>query len=96
METKKASNGKRLFTADQKKQIVEEMSSLSAAEVSRKYSVNVGMLYKWRQALEDGQNTAFRSGEAPVAASELRKAKEEIKRLQRALGKKTMECDILE
>ena len=31
-----------------------------------------------------------------VPLSELKKAQEEIKRLQRALGKKTMDCDILQ
>jgi transposase len=96
METKQSKNGRRLFTIDQKKKIVEEMLTCTAAEVSRKYGVGVGMLYRWRQTMTDGQNTALRTGESPVAASELKKAQDEIKRLQRALGKKTMECDILQ
>lgn len=96
METKLSKNGRRLFTIEQKKKIVEEMASCTAAEVSRRYGIGVGMLYRWRQQMEDGQDTALRSGEAPVPASELKKAQEEIKRLQRALGKKTMECDILQ
>lgn len=96
METKLSKNGRRLFTIEQKKKIVEEMASCTAAEVSRKYGVGVGMLYRWRQQIQDGQDTALRTGESPVPASELKKAQEEIKRLQRALGKKTMECDILQ
>ncbi len=75
METKLSKNGRRLFTIEQKKKIVEEMASCTAAEVSRRYDIGVGMLYRWRQQMEDGQNTALRSGEAPVPASELKKAR---------------------
>lgn len=96
METRIGKNGKRLFTVEQKKKIVEEMATSTPAEVSRKYGIGVGMLYRWRQAMSDGQDAALRSKEKPVPASELKKAQEEIKRLQRALGKKTMECEILQ
>lgn len=96
METKRGKNGRRLFTIEQKKQIVEEMATCTPAEVSRKHGIGVGMLYRWRQSMLDGQDTALRSGESPVAARELKRAQDEIKRLQRALGKKTMECDILQ
>jgi transposase len=96
MEIKQTKSGRRLFTIDQKKKIVEEMGAYTPAEVSRKYQIGVGILYRWRQAMADGQNTALKSGEPPVAASQLKKAQDEIKRLQRALGKKTMELEILQ
>ena len=96
MKTKLGKNGRRLFTIEQKKQIVAEMATCTPAEVSRKHGIGVGMLYRWRQSVLDGQDTALRSGESPVPASELKKAQEEIKRLQRALGKKTLECEILQ
>ncbi len=72
------------------------MATSSAAEVSRKYGIGVGMLYRWRQTMADGQDTALRSGEELVPLSVLKKAQEEIKRLQRALCKKTMDCEILQ
>jgi len=96
METKTARNAKRLFSVEQKKKIVEEMATSSAAEISRKYGIGVGLLYRWRQTMADGQDTALRSGEELVPLSVLKKAQEEIKRLQRALGKKTMDCEILQ
>jgi len=96
METKTARNSKRLFSVEQKKKIVEEMATSSAAEISRKYGIGVGLLYRWRQTMADGQDTALRSGEELVPLSVLKKAQEEIKRLQRALGKKTMDCEILQ
>ena len=96
METKTPKSGRRLFSVEQKKKILEEMATSSAAEVSRKYGIGVGMLYRWRQTMADGQDTALRSGEELVPLSVLKKAQEEIKRLQRALGKKTMDCEILQ
>ena len=67
METKTARNGRRLFSVEQKKKIVEEMATSSAAEVSRKHGVGVGMLYRWRQAMTDGQDRALRLDEDGAA-----------------------------
>ena len=53
------------------------------------------VIFKWRRQYEDGSLTAVASGEEVVPASELAAANKQIRELQRLLGKKTMEAEIL-
>lgn len=49
----------------------------------------------WRKLEREGALTAVQAGESVVPASELAAARAEIAQLQRMLGKKTMEAEIL-
>jgi len=52
-------------------------------------------LFNWRKLDREGALTAVGSGEPVVPASELATARAQISQLQRLLGKKTMENEIL-
>lgn len=49
----------------------------------------------WRKQYQEGSLTAVAAGEQVVPASELASAMKQIKELQRLLGKKTMENELL-
>jgi transposase len=49
----------------------------------------------WRKLYQDGSLSAVKAGEEVVPASELGDALKQIRELQRMLGKKTMENEIL-
>ena len=66
--------------------------SVSAA---RREGVSARPLFQWRKLERQGALTAVSAGEAVVTASELAAARAEIAKLQRVLGKKTLENEIL-
>ena len=64
--------------------------------VARRHGINPNQLFHWRKLHQDGSLSAVSAGEAVVPASELAEALKQIRELQRLLGKKTMEAEILE
>ena len=56
---------------------------------------DASLLFQWRKLERQGALTAVSAGEAVVPASELAAARAEIAKLQRVLGKKTLENEIL-
>nr|WP_249531341.1 IS3 family transposase [Escherichia coli] len=57
--------------------------------------VAASQLFLWRKQYQEGSLTAVAAGEQVVPASELAAAMKQIKELQRLLGKKTMENELL-
>lgn len=68
---------------------------MTVSHVARLHGINANQIFKWRRQYEDGSLTAVASGEEVVPASELAAATKQIRELQRLLGKKTMEAEIL-
>jgi transposase len=52
-------------------------------------------VFAWRKQYEEGSLAGVKAGEAVVPASQLATAMKEIRELQRLLGKKTQEAEIL-
>ncbi len=75
--------------------IKEHEAGVSAGELSRKYDVNYKNIHRWIHLSQSGQLTALKSNEEVVPLSELKKASDKIQKLERALGKMTLERDIL-
>ncbi|WP_273829058.1 IS3 family transposase [Pseudomonas sp. SBT1-2] len=67
----------------------------SVSVVARRNGINPNQLFHWRKLYQDGSLSAVSAGEAVVPASELADALKQIRELQRMLGKKTMEAEIL-
>lgn len=67
----------------------------SVSLVARQTGVSASQLFQWRKLERQGALTAVSAGEAVVPASELAAARAEIAKLQRVLGKKTLENEIL-
>ncbi len=68
---------------------------MSVSLVARQEGVAASLLFQWRKLERQGALTAASAGEAVVPASELAAARAEIAKLQRVLGKKTLENEIL-
>ncbi len=57
--------------------------------------MNANQVFAWRKRYQDGSLSAVIAGEQVVPASDLVEAMKQIRELQRLLGKKTMEVEIL-
>lgn len=68
---------------------------MSVSLVARQHGVAASQLFNWRKLDREGALTAVGAGESVVPASELANARAQIAQLQRLLGKKTMENEIL-
>ncbi|EGI6683086.1 IS3 family transposase, partial [Escherichia coli] len=68
---------------------------MTVSLVARQHGVAASQLFLWRKQYQEGSLTAVAAGEQVVPASELAAAIKQIKELQRLLGKKTMENELL-
>ena len=68
---------------------------MSVSLVARQEGVAASLLFQWRKLERQGTLTAVSAGEAVVPASALAAARAELAMLQRVLGKKTLENEIL-
>ena len=68
---------------------------MSVSLVARQEGVAASLLCQWRKLEREGALVAVSAGESVVPASELAAARAEIAKLQRILGKKTLENEIL-
>ena len=88
---------RRRWAPAEKKAIVEEtyLPGMSVSFVARKHGIPPNQVFYWRRRMEDGALTGVGSEERVVAESELKKALDRIKRLERLLGQKTEEVECL-
>ena len=88
---------RRRWSTDQKLAMVRESlePGQSMSVVARRNGINANQLFLWRKLYQDGSLSAVSAGEAVVPASELSDALKQIRELQRMLGKKTMEAEVL-
>lgn len=90
-------DGRRVFTAEFKRETVQRILSgeKTLAELSRDLDISPTVIRHWKRRFESGAATAVRADEDVVPASALREAQAKIRELERALGRKTMENEIL-
>ncbi|MFY4707050.1 IS3 family transposase [Burkholderia glumae] len=88
---------RRRRSVDEKLAIVRETFEPGAtvSGVARRHQVNANQVFAWRKLYQDGSLSAVSAGEQVVPASDLNEALKQIRELQRLLGKKTMEVEIL-
>lgn len=88
---------RRRWPLAEKLRIVEESSrpGMSVSYVARKYGVAPSLLFRWRKLMSEGGKVAVQADEEVVSASENRALKKRVRELERLLGKKTMEVEIL-
>lgn len=68
---------------------------MTVSLVARQHGINPNRLFHWRKLERIGALTAIGAGETVVPAAELEAARRQIRELQRLLGKKTLETEIL-
>lgn len=88
---------RRHWSTDEKLRIIEE--SLEPGEtvssVARRNGVAPNLLYRWRRLMNEGGVAAVGSDEPVVGSSEVKKLEDKVRELERLLGRKTMENEIL-
>jgi transposase len=72
-----------------------EQPGMSISAAARKYGIHPNQLFRWRRLSEEGALSAVGADEGVVPASEARELKQQIRELERLLGRKTMEVEIL-
>nr|WP_193363555.1 IS3 family transposase [Escherichia coli] len=88
---------RRRRTTQEKIAIVQQSfePGMTVSLVARQHGVAASQLFLWRKQYQEGSLTAVAAGKQVVPASELAAAMKQIKELQRLLGKKTMENELL-
>ena len=88
---------RRRWTPEQKLEIVKQTNEpgSSVSMVARQFGISAGQLFQWRKAYLQGSLMAVGANETVVPASELQEAMRRIKQLDGALGRKTLENEIL-
>jgi transposase-like protein len=94
----KGSNGRRLFSVEFKQESVRRVTSgeITAAELSRELGIQPSLLQHWKRCINGGARVAVTANEDVVPVSELKARDQRIRELERALGRKTMEVEILQ
>lgn len=88
---------RRRWTTEQKLQIIEESfgAGETVSSTARRHGVAPNLLYRWRRLLSEGGAAAVDSDEPVVGNSEVKKLEERVRELERMLGRKTLEVEIL-
>lgn len=85
------------WAAIEKHKIVQEtyQSGATVSYVARKHGIPPSQLFYWRKMMENGALTGIKTEEDLVPMSEVNELKKRIKQLERVLGQKTLDNEIL-
>jgi transposase len=88
---------RRRWTLPEKLRAVEELNvpGMTVSYVIRKYGISPRLLFRWRKLMSEGGKQAIKADDEVVAAAELRELKKCVRELERVLGRKTLENEIL-
>lgn len=88
---------RRRWTIAEKLRVVEESSlpGMSVSFVARKYGIAPNLVFRWRKLMSDGGKVAIQADDQVVSVAEAKALKKRIRDLERLLGRKTMEVEIL-
>jgi transposase len=88
---------RRRYTANEKLDLVDAtmQPGMTVSAVARLHGVSPSLLFKWRQLMSQGGQVAVKADEDVVAASKARDLEQRVRDLERLLGRKTMEVEVL-
>jgi transposase len=88
---------RRHWSAEEKRRIVAEtyQEERSLSKVARKYGITPSQLFYWRRLMEQGALEGISCGEEVVGKSHVKELEKRIRYLERLLGRKTEEVEIL-
>jgi transposase len=88
---------RRRFTTEQKLAVVAEtmQPGMSISYVARRHGLSPSLVFRWRHLMSEGGKEAVRVDDDVVGATEVRRLEERVRDLERMLGRKTMEVEIL-
>lgn len=68
---------------------------MSISFVARRHGTSPSLLFGWRRRMAEGGKEAIGADDEVVASSEVRELEKRVRELERVLGKKTLENEIL-
>ena len=88
---------RRYWPASEKLRIVEETLSgeESVSAVARRNGVAPNLLFRWRRLMLEGGSIAVRSDDSVTSNRTVRQLEDRVRELERQLGRKTLEVEIL-
>ncbi len=88
---------RRRYTANEKLDLVDAtmQPGMTVSAVARLHGVSPSLLFKWRQLMSQGGQVAVKADEDVVAVSRARELEQRVRELERLLGRKTMEVEVL-
>lgn len=88
---------RRRYTAEEKVRLVEQtmQPGMTVSAVARLHGVSPSLLFQWRRRVAEGGQEAVRADEEIVPISRVRELENRVRELERLLGRKTMETEIL-
>jgi transposase len=87
---------RRHWSAEEKLRIVEEtLGGESVSVVARRHGVRPNLLYRWRRLMLEGGTIAVSSDDQVTANRTVRQLEDRVRELERQLGRKTLEVEIL-
>ena len=72
-----------------------DQPGMSVSLVARRHGISPSLLFRWRRLMKEGGMTAVSAGESVVSAAEVKTLRKQVRELERMLGRKTMETEIL-
>jgi len=87
---------RRRFSTELKLAVVAEtmQPGMSGSYVARRHGLSPSLIFRWRQLMSEGGKEAVRADDE-VVASEVRRLEDRVRELERLLGRKTMEVELL-
>src|SRR3954469_22768716 len=88
---------RRRWSAAEKVRLVEEamQPGSSVSFVARRYGLSPSLLFRWKRRMIEGGHEAVQADEDVVGTSKVRELERRVRDLERLLGRKTMENEIL-
>ena len=88
---------RRRWSTAEKVRLVEEamQPGSSVSFVARRYGLSPSLLFTWKRRMLEGGREAVHADEDVVGTSKVRELEKRVRDLERLLGRKTMEAEIL-
>lgn len=88
---------RRRYTLQQKQSLLAEAAAPGncISGVARRYGLAPSLLFVWKRQMDAGALTGLEAGEDLVGQSELKALKARVRELERMLGRKTAEAEVL-
>ena len=88
---------RRHWSTHEKLQMIEAsaLPGESVSSVARRHGVAPNLLYRWRRLMTEGGAVAVDADDQVTSNQDVRKLEERVRELERLLGRKTMEVEIL-
>ena len=72
-----------------------DQPGMSVSLVTRRHGISPSLLFRWRKLMKDGGVSAIQADDQVVGVGELKALQRQVRELERLLGRKTMEVEIL-